>query len=167
MSGTIQRTETDLAALKVARRVEGDLLSILEKLDMSSATDINDLVHDLRIGIAEDCIETLNVFLYEKGAGYHDARRAYAYRRVDRGNFTESAHSGRIAWDSALAGGRIEFQVWPRDRASWESLKASGKLRINWTPCKDRSTAGMTASADGGYGSGSIGLSRTCYTRNT
>src|SRR4030095_7861359 len=98
MSGTIQRTETDLAALKVARRVEGDLLSILEKLDMSSATDINDLVHDLRIGIAEDCIETLKVFLYEKGAGYHDARRAYAYRRVDRRKLTERAHRRRMPW---------------------------------------------------------------------
>lgn len=167
MSATIQRidTDTDLAGRKVARRVHGDLLSIIEKLDVTNTTNITDLMHDLRVGISDDCIETLTVFLYEKGAGYDEARRAYVYRRVERGTFIESAHSGRIFWDSALAGGRVEFEVRPRDQAAWDKLKTDHKLRLNWTTCSGRSTAAMTASADGGYGSGSIGLSRSCLVR--
>ncbi len=72
MSGTVLTqktgTDTDLSARRVARRVHGDLLSMIEKLDVISDTNISSLVHDLRVGIARDCIELLSVFLYQKGA---------------------------------------------------------------------------------------------------
>jgi hypothetical protein len=170
MSGTLLMqktgTDTDLAARRVSRRVHGDLESMIEKLAVTSATDISSLIHDLRVAIAHDCLELLSVFLYQKGADRDAPQRVYEYRRVARGTFEESAHSGRITYDPALAGGRIEFQVTPRNRAVWDKLKTDGELEIPWSPCKGRSTAGMTLSEDGGYGSGSIGLARSCRTRS-
>ena len=169
MSGTLltQRTaaDTDLAAQRVSRRVHGDLDSMIEKLAISSATDISSLTHDLRVGIAHDCVEFLSVFLYQKGADPDEPHRVYEYRRVARGTFEESAHSGRIPYDPVLAGGRIEFELTPRNRVVWDKLKNDGKLEIPWSQCKGRSTAGMTLSADGGYGAGTIGLARSCRTR--
>jgi len=169
MSSTLQMqktgTDTDLAARRVSRRVHGDLLSMIEKLDVTSSTDISSLVHDLRVGIACDCIAQLSVFLYQKGADRDDPHRVYEYRRVARGSFEESAHSGRIAYDWALAGGRVEFEVTPRDSAAWDKLKSDGSLKLPWSYCTGRSTAGMTVSADGGYGAGTIGLARSCRTR--
>lgn len=158
-------TDTDLAARRVSRRVHGDLDSMIEKLAVTSATDISSLVHDLRVGIAHDCIELLSVFLYQKGADRDELHRVYEYQRVARGTFEESAHSGRITYEQALAGGRIEFEVTPRNRAAWDKLKTDGELEIPWSPCTGRSSAGMTLSADGGYGSGTIGLARSCRTR--
>lgn len=171
MSGTLLMqktgTETDLAAARrVSRRVHGDLDSMIEKLAVTSTTDISSLVHDLRVGIERDCIARLSAFLYQKGADRDEPHRVYEYQRVSRGTFEESAHSGRIAYDSALSGGRIEFQVTPRNRVVWEKLKSDGELRIPWSSCKSRSTAGMSLSSDGGYGAGTIGLSRSCRTRS-
>lgn len=171
MSGTllmqVQKTgvDTDLAAQRVSRRVRGDLDSMIEKLAVTSATNVSNLVHDLRVGIAHDCIELLSMFLYQKGADRDEPHRVYEYRRVARGEFEESTHSGRITYDAALAGGRIEFEITPRNRAVWDSLKSDGKLEIAWSQCNGRSTAGMTHSADGGYGAGAIGLARSCRTR--
>ncbi len=169
MSGTLLTqktgTDTDLAARRISRRVHGDLLSMIEKLDVTSSTNISSLVHDLRVGIARDCIEELSVFLYQKGADRDEPHRVYEYRRVARGTFEESAHSGRVLYDATLAGGRIEFEVTPRNRTVWDNLKRDGKLEIPWSRCKGRSTAGMALSADGGYGAGSIGLARSCRTR--
>ena len=166
MSGTLLTTgtSTDLAALRIARRVHGDLLAMVEKLEVSSATSVADLVHDLGLAIAADAIELLSVFLYEKGANSDSARRVYEYRRVARSVLEESTHSGRIINDATLRGGRIEFELRTRD-AAWASLKAKGNLKIAWSDCTARSKAGMSTTPDGGYGAGTIGLSRSCLIR--
>lgn len=158
-----QKTDTNLAARRVARRVLGDLLAIHEKFDMDTESNVRNLAHDLELGLAHDCIESLKLFLYRKGATA--PRRAYQYERVAAGSFSASAHSGRIVLDTLLVGGRLEFEVRLRDRKKWESLKADGNPLIRWGPCDGRSMSGMSSSSNGGYTSGSIGFARTCFTQ--
>lgn len=160
---TAQRTDTAAAARRIGRRVRGDLLAIHERFDMETAAHLEDLAHDVQVGLEYDCISKLKLFLYRKGAS--EPTRAYIYRRAAPGSFAPSAHSGNIARNSSLVGGRLQYEVSLRNRPKWEQLKKAGKLRIKWSPCPGRSTAGMTATADGGHASGQIGFSRECLSR--
>lgn len=162
-TATRQRTDTTEAVRYVQNRVLGDLLAINEKFELRSEQDMRDLAHDVGLGLFYDCLESLRLFLYR--SRWYEPHRAYVYYRSAPGSFDSSPHSGRIAWDGDLVGGRLEFEVYPRNQALWESLKQKGLLCINWGPCSGRSTQGMTARADGGYASGDIGFSRTCFAR--
>ena len=160
---TVQRTDTTQAARYVSRRVLGDLLSIHEKFDMNSESEMRKLVHDVELGLVHDCLSHLRLFLYPPRSS--QPIRVYIYERVASGSFAPSPHSGRIARSSELIGGRIRYEVGLRDRPTWEYLKHHRQLHLSWSPCKGQSTAGMTAVADGGYASGELGFSRTMYTR--
>lgn len=160
---TISQTDTTQAARYVSDRVLGDLLSIHEKFDMGTLSEMKRLAHDVRVGLAHDCLAELRLFLYPPSALQHS--RAYIYERVGVGSFGPSPHSGRIERSSQLIGGRIEFEVTPHDRETWDRLKDDGKLRISWRPCIGRSMDGMTAKADGGYAKSDLAFSRTAYTR--
>ena len=157
------RTDTDLAARRVARRVLGDLLSIHEKFGMSTVGELTNLAHDIQVGLAHDCVDRLTLYLYERGT--IKPKRVYIYARAAPGSFAVSDHSGRIARDSGLVGGQLVYIVNPRDRGTWDQLKREGKFSIAWSPSSAPGTAGMTPSDDGGYASGTVGLSRTCLTR--
>ena len=159
---TVQRTDTTQAARYVSSRVLGDLLSIHEKFGMSTERELRALAHDLEIGLAHDCLSNLRLFLYSLWSS--QPIRVYIYERVAIGSFASSPHSGRIARSAELVGGRIEYEVGLRDRLKWEELKRYDLLVLSWNPCRGRSTAGMTAAADGGYASGELGFSRTMYT---
>ena len=160
---TAQRTDTTQAARYVSRRVLGDLLSINEKFEMGTETTMRKLAHDVEVGLAYDCLSELRLFLYSLWS--NQPIRVYIYERVASGSFAPSPHSGRVARSSELIGGRIEYEVGLRNRPKWEYLKRNHQLRLSWSPCTGQSTAGMIATADGGYASGELGFSRTMYTR--
>ena len=157
-----QRTETTEAVRFVESRVLGDLLAIHEKFRMGAEDSMRSLAHDVGVGLRHDCLECLRLFLFPR-FGY-EPHRAYVYHRAAPGSFDHSPHSGRIARDGSLVDGRFEFEVWLRDRLSWEQLKREGRLRIPWGPCVGRSTRGMCVRPDGGYASGDVALSRTYLT---
>lgn len=163
LTATRQRTDTTEAVRYVHNRVLGDLLAINEKFELRLEQGMRDLAHDVGWGLYYDCLESLRLFLYR--SGWDEPHRAYVYCRSAPGSFDPSPHSGRIARDRDLVGGRLEFEVYLRNQELWESLKQKGLLCINWGPCSGRSTQGMTARADGGYASGDIGFSRTCFAR--
>ena len=158
-----QRTDTAQAVRYVTSRILGDLLSIHEKFGMSTVAELQDLAHDLELGLTHDCLSELRLYL--AAAGADEPSRVYVYERVAAGSFAPSAHSGRIERSRELLDGRLEYQVSLRDRETWEHLKHTDQLRIRWLPCKRRSTSGMTERADGGYASGELSLARTMYTR--
>ena len=158
MQRTMTAARTDAAAARfVSSRVLGDLLSIREKFSMSSDREVRDLAHDIELGLAWDCLNALNLFLYPPG--WRLPHTAYIYRRVAPGSFEVSPHSGRIARCTILVGGTLKFEVSLRHRDVWETLKP--QLRISWSPCTAQSTANMSAKADGGYASGELGFART------
>ena len=154
------RTSTREAVRYVANRILGDLLAIHEKFRVPSESLLRSLAHDVSVGLYYDCLESLHLFLYRDGSPV--PRRAYVYRRVAPSSFEHSPHSGRIASDPSLVDGRLDFEVQLRDSAVWDDLQKEGSFRIAWGPCIGQSTAGMYVRADGGYASGSVGLSRTC-----
>ena len=160
---TASRTDTAQAARYVSARILGDLRSIHEKFSMGSLEELNDLAHDVQVGLTHDCLAELRLFLYPPGVLHHT--RAYIYERVAAGSFAASPHSGRIERSSSLVGGRIDYEVKLRDMTTWESLKSQGLLRVPWRPCTGRSTSGMTARADGGYAKGDVALARTMLVR--
>lgn len=165
MQGTMtaQRTGTALAARYVSSRVLGDLLSIHEKFHIGTKKEMRDLVHDLELGLVHDCLSSLRLCLYTSLG--HSPTRVYVYERVAIGSFAPSSHSGRITYSPELFRGKIEYEISLRDRSKWEALKLGGQLQLIWSPCNRQSIAGMTATADGGYASGDLGLSRTMYMR--
>lgn len=160
---TDSRTDTSQAARFVGTRVLGDLQSIHEKFAMGPLERLEDLAHDVQVGLANDCLTELRLFLYPPFASQYT--RAYVYQRVAVGSFAPSARSGRIERSPELVGGRVGFEVTLRDVATWERLQNQGQLRISWYSCTGRSTSGMTERSDGGYARGDLGLSRTVYTR--
>lgn len=160
---TATRTDTAQAARYVSARVWGDLQSIYEKFAMGPLEELADLAHDVQVGLAEDCLAELRLFLYPPGASLPG--RIYRYERVAAGSFAPSRHSGGIERSRELLGGRIEYEVTPRSREAWDRLKNEGQLRISWRRCTGRSMSGMTRRADGGYARSDLGLSRTVYTR--
>ena len=162
-TATQQRTDTTEAVRYIRNRVLGDLIAIHDKFGMATEQLMYSLSHDVGVGLLYDCIESLRLFLYR--SGWYEPHRAYVYHRVAPGSFDSSPHSGRIARDRDLVGGRLEFEVYLRYPELWESLKQKGLLCISWGPCSGRSTQSMTARADGGYASGDIGFSRTCFSR--
>ena len=163
LTRTASGTDTTQAVRYLGNRVLGDLLSIHEKFSMGEEWELRALAHDVEVGLAHDCLSELRLFLYAVGS--QDPTRVYVYERVAAGVFSASTHSGRIARSRELMGGRIEYEVGLRSRLTWDELKAEGQLRLSWSPCVGRSVAGMSATADGGYASGGLGLSRTVYTR--
>ena len=162
-TATRQRISTTVAVRYVRNRVLGDLLAIYEKFQMSTEERMRSLGHDVGVGLDDDCLDRLSLFLYRQGSSEPD--RAYVYDRVAPGTFDPSRHSGRITRDSSLVGGCIDFEVCLRDRSRWERLIRGGALRLPWEPCRGRSTQGMYDEADGGYASGDVGFSRTCFLR--
>ena len=160
---TMSRTGTAQAARYLGTRVLGDLLSIHEKFSMGDEGEMRALAHDVELGLAHDCLSELRLFLYAVRS--QEPTRVYIYERVAAGTFSASTHSGRIARSRELTDGRIGYEVSLHDRATWDKLKAGGHLSLSWSPCVGRSIAGMSATTDGGYASGELGLSRTVYTR--
>lgn len=160
---TASQTDTTQAARYVSARVWGDLRSIHEKFCMGTLNELADLAHDVQVGLAHDCVAELRLFLYQPGAS--QPSRGYIYERVVAGSFAPSSHSGRIGRSRDLVGGRIDYEVKLRSRATWERLKSQGLLRIPWRPCTGQSTSGMTARADGGYAKGEVAFSRTALVR--
>ena len=160
---TASRTDTTQAARYVSDRVLGDLRSIHENFDIGTLGEMNDLAHDVRVGLTHDCLAELRLFLYAPSALQHT--RSYVYKRVAVGSFGPSSHSGRIERSPQLVGGSIKYEVTPRDQKTWNWLKDDGRLRISWRSCIGRSLSGMRARADGGYAKSDLGLSRTVYTR--
>ena len=163
LTRTISQTDTTQAARYVGTRVLGDLLSIHEKFGMGNWRELEDLVHDVQVGLEYDCLAELWLFLYPPWAS--QPGRVYEYKRTEPGHFAASRHSGRIERSRDLEGGRIGYQVVLHNRDMWERLKATGRLRLHWVQSTGLSVAGMTARADGGYARAHLGLSRTVYNR--
>ena len=130
---------------------------------METERNLADLAHDVQVGLEYDCISQLKLFLYQKGAD--KPARAYIYARAAPGSFAPSSHSGNIERNTSLVGGELKYEVFLRNRETWEKLKKAGRLRIAWSPCEGRSTAGMNSKVDGGYASGEIGFLRQCFSR--
>ena len=154
---TMAQTDTTQAARYVSNRIRGDLLSIHEKFGMNTVSELGRLAHDIEVGLRHDCLDSLSLFLYPPG--WHTPHTAYIYSRAAPGSFELSPHSGRIARCSILVGGFLRYEVRLRCSATWEALKP--QLLIPWAPCVRQTTHGMSATADGGYASGQIGMSRT------
>ena len=155
---TISQTDTTQAARYVGARILGDLLSIHEKFGMGNRRELEDLAHDVQVGLAK-----LRLLLHPRWDS--QPGRVYEYERADAGSFAPSSHSGRIERSRELEGGALDYQVTLRDSGRWWRLKATGELRIPWVRGVSRSLAGMIAKADGGYARAHLGVSRTVYTR--
>lgn len=147
-------------AVRVARRVKGDLQALDRLYGCTTQSEIEALENDLMLGMALDCLGSFTFYLRDKWTG--SVKAAYQYS-VDDGSFEPSSHSGRFVFDEALKGAELSVTVWPSKRTDWENLKARGKLKISWTPSAGYALSHLTAASDGGYSSGLVGVSRTTY----
>ena len=154
---TMEITGQDAA--RVARRLLGDLLAIHETYGMGTESYFQDLAHDLEMGLYHRCLTTIRFRLFPTGSAIED--EILVYEVVD-GEIVSSSHSGRLVYNPRLDGGR--FQVHVTYCNGWNALKG-GTLKLNWTEGDAPSTAAMTATPDGGYGSGALRVSRTAFRR--
>lgn len=152
------QTRTDDAA-RVSRKVQGDIEALGRMYQLSSQTSAADLIHDLRVGLEEGCIERADLFLYDPGST--TPREVIRYGVAEAAGVEASPHSGRFTYVPSLVGGTYRVEVNLRDRPAWEALKRSGSLKIAWTPCAGTSTTGMVASSSGAYVSGDLALLRS------
>lgn len=163
---SLTRTEsrTDNAA-RVARKILGDLQSLLRLYDCSNETEIQNYAHDIQLGLEHSCISSFRFYISSKINGY--LLEAYEYTVNENGEIADaSATSGRHSYNEKLLNSKLDVNISLKDRDKWEELKKTGKTKISWTPGGGKDLSNMSSQNDGAYKSGALGVSRTAYRSN-
>ncbi|HAG90779.1 MAG TPA: hypothetical protein DCL41_02850 [Bdellovibrionales bacterium] len=158
------RTESKTGhAARVARKILGDLQSLVRLYECSSEETVRKYAHDIEIGIDESCLSHFKFYLCSADG---QVLEAYEYIVKENGEVEESsASSGRHSYNPKLDGSNLEIQVFFRDRQRWEELKKEGVMEVSWSPGEEKSLAGLSSQDDGAYKSGLLGVTRTSYRR--
>lgn len=162
-AGTGVRTtsQTNHAA-RVARRVLGDLQSLVRLYQCATESKVAAYAHDIELGIEHSCISNFRFYLCSSSDG--KVLEAYEYIVKENGEIEEaSSSSGRHEFSQKLVNSSLEVQISFRDRDKWEQLKKDGLMEISWSPCEPKSLQGLLSQSDGAYKSGQLGVTRTSY----
>lgn len=158
---TRSESRTDNAA-RVARKILGDLQSLVRLYDCSSETEIQNYAHDIQLGLEHSCISNFKFYISSKVNGY--LLEAYEYTINENGEIEDAnATSGRHSYNEKLLNSKLDINISLKNREKWEELKKSGRTKISWVSGDGKDLSGMTSQSDGAYKSGALGVSRTAY----
>lgn len=139
MSATQTRAGTQTGTLSkivyVARKVEADLLAIIDTYCYGSEQWAINVMHDVRVLMDEEVIE--KVYLAWTRRGTNEVLDAYSYRVIIGGLGLADDRSGNIRYRSVLVGAEFHFRVDYKQR--WwdmepvEKLDIQERLKLRWT----------------------------------
>jgi hypothetical protein len=139
MSATQTRAGTQTGTLSkivyVARKVEADLLAIIDTYGCASEQWAINVMHDVRVLMDEEVIE--KVYLVWTRRGTNEVLDAYCYRVIVGGIGLADDRSGNIRYRPELVGADFNFLV--DYKARWWQLTHEDKadiqerLILNWT----------------------------------
>ena len=113
MSATQTRAATQTGTLSkivyVARKVEADLLAIIDTYGCGSEQWAIDVMHDVRVLMDEEVIE--KVYLAWTRRGTNEVLDAYSYRVIVGGFGLADDRSGNIRYRPELVGAEFHFRV--------------------------------------------------------
>lgn len=130
MSATQTRERTQTGALSrivyVARKIEADLLAIIDTYGYSNESWAINVMHDVRVLMDEEVIE--KVFLAWTRRGSNEVLDAYSYRVIIGGLGVADDRSGNIRYRPELIGASFNFRVEYKPR--WRQLNLADKADI-------------------------------------
>lgn len=130
MSSTQTRAATQTGTLSrivyVARKVEADLLAIIDTYGCANEQWAIDVMDDVRVLMDEEVIE--RVYLVWTRPGTNDVLDAYSYRVIFGGFGLADDRSGNIRYRPELVGATFNFRVDYKQR--WWDLEPADKAEI-------------------------------------
>ena len=166
MSTTQTRAASQSATLSniipVARKVEADLLAIIDTYGCANETWGNQVMHDVRILLDEEVVE--KVYMVWTRPGSNVVLDAYAYRVIIAGFGVADDRSGNIRYRPELATADFNFRVEYKQR--WWSMSGEDKrsilerLQLRWTASGALNYSNGYWSNDKTYSSGDFGMAR-------
>ena len=130
MSATQTRAASQTGTLTgivyVARKVEADLLAIIDTYGCGSESWATNVMHDVRILMDEEVIE--KVYLTWTRRGSNEVLDAYSYRVIVGGIGLADDRSGNIRYRHELVGADFHFRVEYKQR--WWDLSEDDKADI-------------------------------------
>jgi hypothetical protein len=161
----LQRTKTytrqDQAA-QLARRLRGDFQAIHRLYGCRTANYMDDLAHDIELGIEYDCIRSFKIYL--RHSLTQIVIEAYTYDVTSGSDADASLHSGRFNYNEQLANAIFEPFITLSDPKIWGDLKRDGRLKIDWVLSADtENLASLFSANDGAYVAGDLAITRKKY----
>jgi len=161
------QTGTLSCIVYVARKIEADLLAIIDTYGCGSESWGTNLMHDVRILMDEELIE--KVYMAWTRSGSNEVLDAYSYRVIIGGLGLADDRSGNIRYRHELTGAEFHFRVEYKQR--WWDMNEEDKadirrrLNLHWT------TGGMLDysmgrwSSDKTYSKDDFGVARDRFIR--
>jgi hypothetical protein len=170
-TGTVTRSATQTSSytkiVYVTRKVQADLLAILDTYDYFSEDHAVALIADLRTFLDEDVIGAVKFVWKEPGTYY--VMEELRYTVIVGGVRLADDRPGGIGCNPALADADFTVHVTYNDR--WWKMSAEDRqavhevLLLNWGPAGTLSYSNGTWRAGRMYSSSGYGLSRRSFSR--
>jgi Bacterial HORMA domain family 1 len=171
MSATQTRAGTQTGTLSkivyVARKVEADLLAIIDTYCYGSEQWAINVMHDVRVLMDEEVIE--KIYLAWTRRGTNEVLDAYSYRVIIGGLGLADDRSGNIRYRSQLVGAEFHFRVDYKTR--WWQLSPADKADIQermvyrWTSGGVLDYSKGTWQGDKTYSKDDLGVARDRFIR--
>jgi hypothetical protein len=137
MTRTREATQTGSVSkiVHVARKVEADLLAIIDTYGCRSEQWVIDVMHDIRLLMDEEVIEKIHLTWTRQGT--NEVLDAYSYRVIVGGIGLADDQSGNIRYRTELLDADFHLRVHYKPR--WWSMAPADKtdiqerLTLNWT----------------------------------
>jgi Bacterial HORMA domain family 1 len=171
MSATQTRAATETGTLSnivyVARKVEADLLAIIDTYGCRTEEWATNVMHDVRVLIDEEVVEKVYVAWTRRGTT--EVLDAYSYRVIVGGYGLADDKSGNIRYRPELAAADFTFRVEYKQR--WWDMKPEDKsdvqerLKLTWTTAGVLDYSGGRWTSDKTYSKDAFGVARERFIR--
>jgi hypothetical protein len=166
MSASQTRTGTQTGTLSkivyVARKVEADLLAIIDTYGCANEQWATKVMHDIRVLMDEEVIE--RIYLAWTRRVTAEVLDAYSYRVIIGGIGLADDRSGNIRYSPELVGADFHFRVdykarwWLLSPTDQEDIR--GRLTLGWTEGGELDYGNGTWQSDKAYSKDDFGVVR-------
>jgi hypothetical protein len=146
----------------VARKVESDLLAIVDTYGCRSEQWAIDVMHDVRVLLDEEVVEAAYVAWTRRGT--NEVLDAYFYRVIVGGYGLADDKSGNIRYHPELAAAdftfRVEFKQRWLDMISVDKQDIWERLKLDWTSAGTLDYSGGRWTSDKTYSKDDFAVAR-------
>lgn len=170
MSASYTRSNTQTNTLSkviyVTRKVQADLLTVLDHYHYFSEEYAQELIHDIRVFIDEEVVSSIK-FIWTK-SGTNAVLEELDYLVICNGIGLADERSGGIQYHSELSKASFQVRITYNDR--WQKISEEEKelirkdLDLPWEVASKLKYNGGQWSSERTYSQDGLGLSRSRYT---
>jgi Bacterial HORMA domain family 1 len=170
MSASYTRSDTQTNTLSkvisVTRKVQADLLTILDHYQYFSEDFAQELIHDIRVFIDEEVISCIKFIWIKTGTSF--VLEELDYLVICNGISLADDRSGGIRFHPELSKANFRVQITYNDR--WKKMPKNDKeliredLNLTWEAASQLTYNGSQWSSERTYSQDGLGLNRSRYT---